>query len=264
MLKGLYTASTGMVNEQRRVDVMSNNLANSATTGFKKEGTTSRAFKDVLAYKIKDTSEPYYARYEGKMNMGVKIGETYTDYSQGSFHETGNTFDLALSGNGFFAVEFTSKDYKDKASETSVKYTRDGSFTLNKEGELVNKDGDYLLDKGGNHIKLDPFTKYSIDRMGVIRNQATGAQAAQIQVTDFVDYNYLEKYGETMYQPVEGATQQDATAQVYSGYLESSNVQVVQEMVDLIAFTRAYESNQKIIQAYDQSLDKAVNDLGKV
>lgn len=264
MLKGLYTASTGMVNEQRRVDVMSNNLANSATTGFKKEGTTSRAFKDVLAYKIKDTSEPYYARYEGKMNMGVKIGETYTDYSQGSFHETGNTFDLALSGNGFFAVEFTSKDYKDKASETSVKYTRDGSFTLNKEGELVNKDGDYLLDKGGNHIKLDPFTKYSIDRMGVIRNQATGAQAAQIQVTDFEDYNYLEKYGETMYQPVEGATQQDATAQVYSGYLESSNVQVVQEMVDLIAFTRAYESNQKIIQAYDQSLDKAVNDLGKV
>ena len=264
MLKGLYTASTGMVNEQRRVDVMSNNLANSATTGFKKEGTTSRAFKDVLAYKIKDTSEPYYARYEGKMNMGVKIGETYTDYSQGSFHETGNTFDLALSGNGFFAVEFTSKDYKDKASETSVKYTRDGSFTLNKEGELVNKEGDYLLDKGGNHIKLDPFTKYSIDRMGVIRNQATGAQAAQIQVTDFEDYNYLEKYGETMYQPVEGATQQDATAQVYSGYLESSNVQVVQEMVDLIAFTRAYESNQKIIQAYDQSLDKAVNDLGKV
>ena len=74
MLKGLYTASTGMVNEQRRVDVMSNNLANSATTGFKKEGTTAQAFKDVLAYKIKDTSEPYYARYEGIMNMGVKIG----------------------------------------------------------------------------------------------------------------------------------------------------------------------------------------------
>ncbi len=264
MLKGLYTASTGMVNEQRRVDVMSNNLANSATTGFKKEGTTARAFKDVLAYKIKDTSEPYYARYEGNMNMGVKIGETYTDYSQGSFHETGNTWDLALSGNGFFAVEFTSKQYKDKDSETSVKYTRDGTFTLNKEGELVTKDGDYLLDKGGNHIKLDPFTKYSVDRMGVIRNQQTGAALATIQVTDFENYDYLEKYGETMYQPVDGATEVAATAQVYSGYLEASNVQVVQEMVDLIAFTRAYESNQKIIQAYDQTLDKAVNDIGKV
>ena len=264
MLKGLYTAATGMINEQRRVDIMSNNLANSATTGYKKEGSTSRAFKDVLAYKIKDTSEPYYARYEGNMNMGVKIGETYTDYSQGSFHETGNTWDLALSGNGFFAVEFTSKQYKDKDSETSVKYTRDGTFTLNKEGELVTKDGDYLLDKGGNHIKLDPFTKYSVDRMGVIRNQQTGAALATIQVTDFENYDYLEKYGETMYQPVDGATEVAATAQVYSGYLEASNVQVVQEMVDLIAFTRAYESNQKIIQAYDQTLDKAVNDIGKV
>ena len=198
------------------------------------------------------------------MNMGVKIGETYTDYSQGSFHETGNTWDLALSGNGFFAIEFTSKQYKDKDSETSVKYTRDGTFTLNKEGELVTKDGDFLLDKAGNHIKLDPFTKYSVDRMGVIRNQQTGAALATIQITDFEDYNYLEKYGETYYQPVDGATQQAATGQVYSGYLETSNVQVVQEMVDLIAFTRAYESNQKIIQAYDQTLDKAVNDLGKV
>lgn len=196
--------------------------------------------------------------------MGVKIGETYTDYSQGSFHETGNTWDLALSGNGFFAIEFTSKQYKDKDSETSVKYTRDGTFTLNKEGELVTKDGDFLLDKAGNHIKLDPFTKYSVDRMGVIRNQQTGAALATIQITDFEDYNYLEKYGETYYQPVDGATEQAATGQVYSGYLETSNVQVVQEMVDLIAFTRAYESNQKIIQAYDQTLDKAVNDLGKV
>jgi flagellar basal-body rod protein FlgG len=100
--------------------------------------------------------------------------------------------------------------------------------------------------------------------MGTIRNQATGAAQAQIQVTDFEDYNYLEKYGETYYQPVDGANEIAPQAQVYSGYLEAANVQVVQEMVDLIAFTRAYESNQKIIQAYDQSLDKAVNDLGKV
>lgn len=274
MLKGLYTASTGMVNEQRRVDVLSNNMANSATTGYKKEGTTSQAFKDVLAYKIKDSSEPYYARREGVMNMGVKIGENYVDYSQGSFHETGNTFDMALSGKGFFAVEFTSKayknmaskssQYKDNQSETSVKYTRDGSFTLNVKGELVTKDGDYLLSTGGNHIVLDPLQKYTIDRQGVVRNAVTGAAQAQIQITDFENYDYLEKYGETYYQPVEGATQQAAEAQVYSGYLESSNVQVVQEMVDLIAFTRAYESNQKIIQAYDSTLQVAVNDVGKV
>ena len=264
MLKGLYTASTGMVNEQRRVDILTNNLANSATTGYKKEGTTSQAFKDVLAYKIKDTSEPGAVRRLGVMNMGVKIGEQYTDYSQGSFHETGNTFDLAISGKGFFAIEFTSKGDGNNEGETSIKYTRDGSFTLNAKGELVTKDGDYLLDTNGNHIVLDPLQEYSIDRMGNIRIAATGVAQATIQLQDFEDYDYIEKYGETLYQPVEGATQQPAAGQIYSGYLEASNVQVVEEMVNLIAYTRAYESNQKIIQAYDSTLETAVTNVGRV
>ena len=263
MLKGLYTAATGMINEQRRVDIMSNNLANSATTGYKKEGSTSRAFKDVLAYKIKDTSEPYFARYEGRMNMGVKIGETYTDYSQGPFHETGNTFDLALSGNGFFAVEFTSKQYKDgTGGETSVKYTRDGSFTLNKEGELVTKDGDYLLDKGGNHIKLDPLIDTGVGLDGTLYQN--GVAVATMQIADFEDYNYLRKYGETYFEPVEGATLIESTAQVRNGMIEASNVQTVKEMVNLINYQRAYETNQKMIQAHNETLDIAVNQLGKL
>lgn len=257
MVKGLYVANTGMMNEQRRVDVLTNNLANSATTGYKKEGTTSEAFKDVLAYKIKDTSEPGIAKRLGTMNLGVKIGENYVDYSQGAFHETGNTFDLALSGEGFFAV-----DFMDKEGNCIKKYTRDGEFTLNKDGAIVNKNGDFLLDTGGSHIILDPTQDFSVDRAGrVLQN---GNQMAQIQVTDFEDYNYLRRYGETYFETVDGATEKDATAEVYSGYLEASNVQVVQEMVDLIAFTRAYESNQKIIQAYDETLGTAVNDVGKV
>ena len=107
MLKGLYTAYTGMLNEQNRMDVLANNLANAATTGYKKEGTTSQAFDDVLAYKIKDESAAAnLPRRIGVNTPGVKIGENYTDWSEGSFQETGNTFDLALSGTGFFTVEF--------------------------------------------------------------------------------------------------------------------------------------------------------------
>ncbi len=257
MLKGLYTAYTGMINEQNRVDTLSNNLANSATTGFKKEGTTSQAFKDVLAYKIKDTSEPGIARRLGTMNMGVKIGENYVDYSQGPFHETGNDFDLALSGNGFFAV-----DFMDKEGNCILKYTRDGAFTLNVDGALVNKNGDYLMSTNNTHIILDPTQDFRVDRQGVIYQNDVAM--AQIQLVDFEDYDYLERYGENYFQPVEGATQIAATAQVYGGYLEASNVQVVKEMVDLIAFTRAYESNQKIVQAYDETLGTAVNDVGKV
>lgn len=255
MVKGLYTAYTGMMNEQHRMDILTNNLANSATTGFKKEGATAQAFDDVLGYKIKDTSEYNIPKKMGTLHMGVKIGEGYTDYAQGSFRATGNTFDMALSGNGFFTIEFTNK-----AGEVSVKYGRDGSFTLNEAGYLVTKDGDFVLDAAGNHIHLDPLHEASVDRMGNIYQN--NEQVAQLQITDFTDYNYLEKYGENLYQTVPGATEQPANAKVYSGYLEASNVQVVSEMVELINVTRAYEANQKIVQAMDDSLDKAVNNVG--
>lgn len=257
MVKGLYTANWGMINEQKRVDILANNMANSATTGYKKEGSTSEAFHDVLAYKIKDTSEPGFAKRLGPMNLGVKIGEVYTDYSQGPIHETGNTFDMALSGKGFFAVEFTNK-----AGESSVKYTRDGHFTLNVKGEVVNKNGDYLLDEGGNHIVLDPMAEFRVDRMGNI--YLNDQLQTRIQVRDFTNYDYLEKYGENYLTPLEGSEEQAAEAQVISGYLEDSNVQVVQEMVDLINFTRAYETNQKVIQAMDSTIDTAVNKVGQV
>ena len=108
MLKGLYTAYSGMLNEQNRMDVITNNLANATTNGYKKEGATSQAFNDVLAYKLKDLSDaPGTAKYLGVNNPGVKIGEGYTDYSQGPMKVTGNAFDLALSGTGFFVVSYT-------------------------------------------------------------------------------------------------------------------------------------------------------------
>jgi flagellar basal-body rod protein FlgG len=257
MVKGLYTAYTGMLHQQNRMDVLSNNMANSATVGFKKEGTTSQAFDDVLARKIKDSSDSLCGRAIGKMNLGVKVGEGYIDYSQGAFRETDNTFDLALSGDGFFACEYTNK-----SGETSIKYTRDGSFTLNKAGELVTDDGDYVLDTAGNHIVLDPLAETSIDQDGYI--QQNGQTLAQIQVTDFEDYNELSKYGETYFMPVDGAQTKAADAQVYSGYLEQSNVTVVNEMVELITVSRNYETNQKMIQNIDSTLDIAANQLGKL
>lgn len=257
MVKGLYTAATGMVNEQRRVDVVANNLANSSTTAYKAEGSTSEAFYDVLAYKIKDTSEPFAARKLGAMNLGVKIGETYTDYSEGSFITTNNDYDMALSGKGFFAIEFTSKN-----GEVSTKYTRAGDFIVNTKGELVNKNGDYVLDTNGQHIILDPIVKPTMGLDGTIYQN--GNAVATIQVTDFEDYNYLKKYGENYYDAIEGATPVASQATVYNGMLEASNVQTVKEMVNLINYQRAYETNQKMIQAHNETLDTAVNDLGKL
>lgn len=260
MVRGLYTAYTGMLNEQYRMDILSNNLANADTTGFKKEGSTAQSYSEVMAVKIKDTSEnPNVPKKLGNMSLGVKIGETYTDFSQGSFRETGNLFDLALSGDAFFNIEFTNK-----AGETSTKYTRDGSFTLTKDGYLVTDDGDYVLDENDQRIQLSTNTNNTvIQENGEIYQN--GQRIAKLKLTKFEDNNYLTHYGETMWDVKEGAVAQDATdAKVHSGYLEMSNISVVKEMVNMISIQRHYEANQKLITTYDDSLDKSVNQIGRV
>lgn len=164
MVKGLYTAYTGMINQEHRMDVLTNNLANADTNGYKKEGATAQSFDSILAYKIKDNSEGYrLAKRTGVHNPGVKIGEGYTDFSQGPLKTTENPYDLALTDKGFFAVEFT-----DKQGETSVKYTRDGNFTLNESGELVTQDGDRVLGTNGQPVKIDPLKDTQINVQGQI------------------------------------------------------------------------------------------------
>ena len=207
MLRGLYTAWTGMVNEQKRLDVISNNMANSDTVGYKDERVTSQAFDQVLGIKIRDGSQAYHNQAIGRFSLGVKIGEVYTDYSQGSLRETGNTYDVTLSGKGFFTVNVV-----DSNGVTHTRYTRNGQFHLTKDGFLVDQ----------------------------------------------------AKYGDTMYEPVDGATMIEAEAQVLQGYTEQSNVNVIKEMVDLITTTRAYEANQKVIRSYDSMLDRAANQVGRL
>lgn len=258
MVKGLYTAYTGMINQEHRMDVLTNNLANADTNGYKKEGATAQSFDSILAYKIKDNSEGYrLAKRTGVHNPGVKIGEGYTDFSQGPLKTTENPYDLALTDKGFFAVEFTNKQ-----GETSVKYTRDGNFTLNESGELVTQDGDRVLGTNGQPVKIDPLKDTQINVQGQVIQD--GKVAATIRVTDFEDYNYLKRYGENYFEPIDGATEKDAVAKVYAGYLETSNISVVTEMVNMITVSRAYETNQKVITTYDGTLDIAANQLGKV
>lgn len=267
MVKGLYTAYTGMINEQNRLDILTNNLANADTNAYKKEGTTSHPFAAKLAVKIKDSSDYYVAKGLGDINLGVKIGETYTDYSQGSFRVTDSKYDVAIDGNGFFAVSYTSKQ-----GETSVKYTRDGAFTVNVQGYLVTKDGDYVLNQNGaltgnggaaSFIQLDPNQDFTIEEStgNIYQN---GQVVAQLGVVDIADYNYIQKFGENLYDLADGAQVIDSDAKVCQGVLETSNVNIVKEMVDMITITRAYEANQKIIQTIDSTLDKAVNQVGKV
>ncbi len=257
MVRGLYTAYTGMKNEQNRLDIIANNLANAATTGYKEESATSQSFDELLTIKVKDESESYNNRPIGHMSLGVKIGEVYTNYGQGSLRQTTNTYDMALDGKGFFQVSVT-----DKAGNVSTEYTRNGSFTMTKEGHIVDGDGNHLMGESGELQVPTDAAKVAIDTTGGV--YADGVYIDTLAVSDFEDYNYLIKSGDTRYKALDGAVETATNATVRQGYTEQSNVNVVSEMVEMIAVTRAYEANQKIIKSIDGTLDLAANSVGKV
>lgn len=265
MVKGLYTAHMGMVNEMKRLDILANNLANSNTTGYKKEGTTCRSFADEMAYRLDDSSNGFRPKGLGEITYGVHLGEVYTDYDSGSFRVTDNPVDFAIDGQGFFAIAFTNKQ-----GETSVKYTRDGSFTVNTEGYLVTKDGDYVLNQTGamngdpreqNFIRLDPNAEIKVSKLGIITQN--DQVAGTLGMVDIDNYDYLEKYGENLYNLLDGGNRVAADCQVEQGVLETSNVNVIKEMVNMITIQRAYEAGQKVINSVDSTLERVVS-LGKV
>lgn len=275
MVRGLYTAWTGMINEQKRLDVISNNLANSATTAYKKEGMTSKAFSDVLAIKVDDPTVHFQNQNIGKMSLGVKVGETYFDYSQGNLRETGNTYDLALEGNGFFTLRML-----DKNGQEHIRFTRDGNFAVTNEGLLVTKDGDAVLDANLQEIYIpvdEAQLSVGFDSLGNVT--VNGEIIAKLNIVDFSNTDYVLKYGENMFELVqepvsysmndltangEGNLLKSATAVVHQGFEEMSNVNVINEMVQMITISRSYEANQKMIQTVDSTLDKVINEVGKV
>jgi flagellar basal-body rod protein FlgG len=215
---------------------------------------------------MKDTSNYGMPKDLGEITYGVHLGQVYTDYSTGSFEVTDNTTDFAIDGNGFFAIAFT-----DKEGNTSVKYTRDGSFTVNTDGYLVTKDGDYVLNATGamngdpdesNFIRVDPNATITVNKLGYIsqNDQIVGT----LGMVDFDNYDYLEKYGENMYNLLDGGNRIATDAKVEQGVLETSNVNVINEMVNMITIQRAYEAGQKVITSIDSTLDRAVNNVGKL
>lgn len=257
MVRGLYTAYTGMRSEQKRLDIIANNVANAATVGYKEENVTNQSFDEMLTVKIRDGSEGYMTKKIGQMSLGVKIGEVYTDYGQGSLRITGNTYDMAIEGKGFFTVRVTDANGND-----SIRYTRDGCFKMTQDGYIVDADGNHLQGDGGDiQVPVDAAS-IAIDPTGAI--YADGVIAARVDVVDFENYDYLKKVGDTSYKLVEGGVVIPAEGTVLQGYTEQSNVNAVSEMVEMITITRAYEANHKVIQTVDTMLDKSVNSVGRV
>lgn len=243
MNSGIYGAISGNMAMMKQLDVLANNLANVNTPGFKKD---TISFESVLAASNAQGTE-------GSEDSPMLIEEKYSiDYSAGQVKVTDNTFDIALDGDGFFAVN----------TPQGKAYTRQGNFKIDANSKLVTADG-YEVLGGGSPIIINGGS-VSFDEKGKI--SVEGQETGSIDVVDFPKPYALRKIGSALFMP----NSSDATPQpakntlVKQGYLEGSNVNTLEEMVRMIETTRSSETCQKMIQNYDQMTGKAVNDLGKV
>lgn len=247
MIRGLYTSASGMIAQMSKNDVAANNLANVNTTGFKKDTAVFRSFPEMLLKRINDPDKNVSRPVIGNLGTGTVLDEVITSNNQGSLQETGAPLNLAIAGEGYFVVKRDGREL----------YTRNGNFTVDKEGFLTTANGDRVQGQNGD-IQING-QQISIDSRGeiIVDKNSLGF----LRLTAIQDPKLLVKMGDSFF--AEGQAQ-PFKGEVKQGFLEASNVNTIVEMVDLISVMRAYETNQKAIQAHDQTLDKAVNEVGRV
>ncbi len=257
MLRGLYTAAAGMLAATTATDTLASNLANVNTVGFKGDKLNFQNFPQMLINKMTNQEQSQI----GSIMTGSQVYQSFVNFAPGAIHETGNTFDLALHGDGFFTVK--------SATDGKTYYTRAGNFTVDAQGFLSTVNGDYVQGKLGNiQMNLDnaPFV---INPQGVITGN--GKQIDQLAVARFADNQTLQKVTDNLYQTTATSqllpptqTGQALSYKIQQGGLEDSNINPVAELVNNIQGMRLYEALQKNIHMQNDALGKAVNDVGRV
>jgi flagellar basal-body rod protein FlgF len=264
--KGVFTAVSGAMAQNARMDTIANNIANVNTPAFKKDGQLFREYltshekqMDVIeAPRDPASIESFYNMQGGDKSYVDQIG-TYTDFSQGSLKQTGNPLDLAIEGKGFFEV----------LAPQGVRYTRNGTFHLDAESRLVTNDGYPVLTAGTQApqdrvIKLTGDGQILVGRHGELTKNEQNI--GQLSVVLVKNQDAFQKVGSSLYKLRDNIAPQTSVAPdavVHQGSLETSNVNIVKEMTDMIGATRTFESTQKVIQAYDQMNDKLINTVPK-
>jgi flagellar basal-body rod protein FlgG len=256
MLRSLYTAATGMEAQQLKMDLIANNLANTSTTGFKR---VRAEFQDLMSETIQQAT-PAGPQGGGQptplqVGLGVKTGSTTRDMGIGDMTNTQNPLDLAISGSGYFRVQLPSGD---------IAFTRAGNFRVDENGRLVTQHGETVEPA----ITVPPETtaltiKPDGTVLAQVPNKTDPTELGQLQLTTFTNPAALSAIGNNLFQPT-GATGQEVQSKpgeqgsgsINQGVLESSNVQAVQEMIDMISTQRAYEMNSKVVQTADQMLQR--------
>lgn len=278
MFKGFYTATTGMIAQQRRTEMLSNNIANASTPGYKADQSTVRAFPNMLLSAIEKNGKanlqngfnPMSVQQIGTLGTGVYMQETIPDYTQGQLVQTDLKSDVALvdeylpvRGDG----SRTGGLYFRLQTDGQEAYTRNGNFTVDSQGSLVTSGGNYVLSTTGEPIRVTS-DDYTITEDGrVLENNEL---IAQIDVAYVEDPDRLIKQDNGLYYTEDGNEltsaydDNDIAFSIRQGYIEQSNVDAGSTMTEMMSAYRSFEANQKMLQAYDRSMDKAVNEIGKV
>ena len=255
MIRGWYIGASGMNAQQNRLDAIANNLANVDTTGFKRDIPVSKAFSDLIIRRVDadgvyKTSNGSYdvAPIVGSLGLGVETNELYTDFDQGSFKATDTSTDMALGGEGFFVVQ----------TPDGERFTRNGNFLLGKEGILLTKDGYPVMGENG-PIAVES-DKFFVNQDGMIIDRENDVYIDRLKIVRFENERYLKKQGESLWDTnlIAGSpyvAEGDERPRVLQGFTETSNVNVVNEMVQMIEVNRAYEANQKSIQTEDDMME---------
>lgn len=242
MIKGLNVSKAGMLPRQRQLEIDANNLANINTIGYKKDQVFFRHLIDSLQ-----------ATDEKNARASSASGDVITDFSTGSLRETGNPLDLAIVGDGFFVID---------TPEGNV-FTRNGNFTLAADGRLITQDGYSVLGSGGEIQIAGNDVRISEDGSVLVDGQATDT----LRVVRFEDPTLLTKIGGTYFMDEDNAGMMDvesADLKVRQGYLEGSNVTGIKEIVQMIEIYRQFEMGQRAITTQDQTLEKLINDGGRL
>lgn len=277
MFRGFYTVGSGMIAQQRRTEMLANNMANANTPGFKAEQSSIRSFPEMFMSSLNATRIPTEKGLHmtglspvGELSTGVYMQETMPLFVQGSLRETGLTTDVALLEGNLPVDEETGTPgalfFRLESDNGNEVYTKNGNFTLDPQGYLTNPMGYYVLDTNGNRIQLQN-DDFRITADGVVM-EGEGA-VATLGVSFAAQPATLMKQGNGLFASSTGnlPEAQGVAGVGYSfqqGYLEGSNVDSAKTMTDMLAAYRAFEANQKILQAYDRSMEKAVNEIGRV
>ena len=250
MVRGLYIAGTGMMLQRRKMEAVTHNVVNADTTGFKKEFLVSHTFDSVLARRINDAPHAFTNRAIGPMNLGTQVDQFYIDFSNGSFEGTERPTDIAIQGDVFFVI----------GTADGERYTRNGAFYLDNNGFLVDGQGNFLLGEAGpiNVGGLD----FRVDSFGNVFN-AEGFLDT-IRVASFEDNQTLRKQGDNLFFATVPPLAEPHPFALAQGFLEASNVDIGREMVDMITVFRAYETNQRMITMIDETVGRAVNEIGRL